>query len=157
MKKILLSIIVMSILSCGGEQTNSELALSKKIDFEKELEEIEKLRFSFSLALKEGRFEDIGKWVTKNAKTIRAGGPGFDEMFELGKERGTFPYDSIIMKPTETHIMNDSMAYNWGSSLTYYTNKEGQQIELENSFLVILKKENGEWKLHREVASSVLE
>lgn len=147
----------MSVLSCGGEQTNLELASTPKINVEKELEEIEKLRSNFSLALKEGRFEDMGKWVTKSAKTIRAGGPGFDEMFELGKERGTFPYDSIIMTPTETHIMNDSMAYDWGSSLTYYTNKEGQQIELRNSFLVILKKEGGEWKLYREVASSVLE
>ena len=49
------------------------------------------------------------------------------------------------------------MAYDWGSSKTYYTNKEGEKIELRNSFLAILKKIDGEWKLHREVASSVIE
>lgn len=122
-----------------------------------ELAQIEELRSAVILAIKEGRYEDIGQFVTADAKTVRAGGSGFDEMFALGKERGIFPYDSISMMPTETLIMNDSMAYDWGSSKTYYTNKIGKQIELNNSFLVILKKDNGKWKLHREVASSMLE
>lgn len=144
-------------MSCTGNQTKSNPVSPPEIDIEKELEGIEDLRSNFVLALKEGRYEDIGKLVTADAKTIRAGGSGFDEMFALGNERGMFPYDSIIMTPTETQIMNDSMAYDWGSSKTYYTNKEGEKIELRNSFLAILKKIDGEWKLHREVASSVIE
>jgi hypothetical protein len=97
---------------------------------------IEKVRTNFSLALKEGRYEDIGKLVTSDVKIIRPGGLGWDTMFELGKERGRFPYDSIIMKPTETYILSDSMAYDWGTSSVYYTSEEGKQIELRNSFRV---------------------
>jgi hypothetical protein len=157
MKNLMLTIIIITLLSCTGNQTKSNPVSPPEIDIEKELEGIEDLRSNFVLALKEGRYEDIGKLVTADAKTIRAGGSGFDEMFALGNERGMFPYDSIIMTPTETQIMNDSMAYDWGSSKTYYTNKEGEKIELRNSFLAILKKIDGEWKLHREVASSVIE
>ncbi len=157
MKHLLLAIIFFSLLSCTSDRTNTNPQSITKIDFEKELAAIEQVRSQVSLALKEGRYQDIGQWVTPDAKTIRPGGLGFDEMFALGKERGRFPYDSILMTPTETYIMNDSMAYDWGSSRTYYTDKEGKQVELRNSFLVILKKVDGGWKLHREVASSVLE
>ncbi|NAY91100.1 DUF4440 domain-containing protein [Muricauda sp. JGD-17] len=157
MKNLLLALTFIFLVSCGGEKTNKKQVSIPKFDIEKELEGIEELRSKFTLALKEGKYEDISELVTPNVKTIRAGGSGFDEMFAHGKERGTFPYDSIIMTPTETYIMNDSMAYDWGSSRTYYTNKEGKQVELRNSFLAILKKVDGEWKLHREVASSILE
>ncbi|WP_281542571.1 nuclear transport factor 2 family protein [Maribacter aestuarii] len=157
MKNLIISVIIISLWSCTGNQKKSNPISPPKIDIEKELAGIEDLRSNFVLALKEGRYEDMGKWVTTDAKTIRAGGPDFDEMFALGNERGMFPYDSIIMMPTETQIMNDSMAYDWGSSKTYYTNKDGEKVELRNSFLVILKKVDGEWKLHREVGSSVIE
>lgn len=157
MKNLVLASAFIFLLSCSIEQTNDKQVALPKIDMERELAGIEKLRSRFISALKEGRYEDIGALVTPDVKTIRAGGAGFDEMFALGQERGTFPYDSIIMTPTETYILNDSMAYDWGSSKTYYTNEEGRQIELRNSFLTILKKVDGEWKLHREVASSILE
>jgi ketosteroid isomerase-like protein len=107
-------------------------------------------------ALKEGRMSETGNLTTSNIKTIRPGGTGWDEMFALGAERGRFPYDSIIMTPTETVIMNDSTAYDWGNSRVYYTDREGMQVELRNSFLAILKKVDGQWKLHREVGSSML-
>jgi hypothetical protein len=127
------------------------------MDVEKEMADIENLRNSFTSSIKEGRYQDIPKYVSSDVKTIRAGGPGWDDMFALGAKRGRFPYDSIIMNPTETFILNDTMAYDWGNSLVYYTDEAGEKVELKNSFLVILKKEKGEWKLHREVASSVVE
>lgn len=157
MKNSLILAFIFSLISCTGERTDSSASSATTIDFEKELAGIEATRSNFILAIKEGRYQDIGQWVTSDVKTIRAGGSGWDNMFALGKDRGRFPYDSIVMNPTETYIMNDSMAYDWGSSKTYYTNENGEQVELRNSFLVIMKKVDGEWKLHREVASSVLE
>ncbi len=146
------------ILLCSCKHENKPVTdFTQKLDLEKELAEIENLRDGFSLTLKEGRYEDMGKWISSDAKIVGPGGAEWNKMFELGRERGKFPYDSIIMKPTETHIMNDSMAYDWGTSLVYYTDEEGKTIELRNSFLVILKKENGEWKLHREVGSSTVD
>ncbi|MEX0997441.1 MAG: hypothetical protein WDZ45_10365 [Flavobacteriaceae bacterium] len=40
-----------------------------------------------------------------------------------------------------------------------YTKPDGESIELSDTFLVILKKDKNDvnWKLHREVASAVLE
>jgi hypothetical protein len=157
MKHLLLASIIFILTSCSTETVQNDTTADAAINSEEELAAIEQVRAKVMLAIKEGRYQDIGPLVTADAKTIRPGGPGFDEMFALGKERGMFPYDSIFMTPTETFILNDSMAYDWGSSKTYYTNKEGEQVELRNSFLVILKKVDGEWKLHREVASSVLE
>jgi hypothetical protein len=156
MKNIWFLIVTVFLYSCGQENKPST-GVTFEIDLEKELKEIENLRDSFSLTLKEGRYDDMGKWVSSDVKIIGPGGSDWNKMYDLGKERGRFPYDSIIMKPTETFIMNDSMAYDWGTSSVYYTDEEENIVELKNSFLVILKKENGEWKLHREVGSSTVE
>lgn len=141
--------------SCAGETTQQAEAIN--IDLEKELAAIEELRANFSLAVKEGRYQDIAQYCTKDVETIRAGGDGWNEMFALGEARGRFPYDSIEMRPVETVLVSDSVAYDWGSSFVYYTNSEGEQVVLRDKFLVILKKQDGEWKLHREVASSYVE
>jgi ketosteroid isomerase-like protein len=158
MKYLTILSIALLLISCSEMHHHDEAEnKTSKIDIAKELAGIEKTRNNFMLAIKEGRYQDLGKWMTPDIKTIPAGGSGWDDMFRLGQERGRFPYDSIVMKPIETILMNDSTAYDWGSSHVYYTNEEGKAVELRNSFLVILKKQNGEWKLHREVASSVLE
>ena len=60
------------------------------------------------------------------------------------------------MRPKETIIVSDSVAYDFGTSSTYYTNENGESIELTATFLAILKKDrnDGKWKLHREVANT---
>ncbi len=159
MKRIGLSLLTVMLFACGEvkESTTTQETVAPPMDIEKELAAITELRTEFTTALKEGRYEDIGKLVTPDAKTKHPGGLGWDEMFALGQERGRFPYDSIIMTPTETIIMNDSMAYDWGTSRVYYTNKDDAVVELQNSFLAILKRVDGGWKLHREVGSSTVE
>ena len=159
MKYAIFPLVIILLFACNNANEQNKLAepITNNIDMKKELAAIEEVRANFSLAIKEGRYEDIGQWVTSDVKTVRPGGDEWDNMFALGKERGRFPYDSIIMTPTETYIMNDTMAYDWGTSSVYYTNGEGNQIELKDAFLVIMKKENGEWKLYREVGSSFVE
>ena len=60
------------------------------------------------------------------------------------------------MRPEETIIVSDSVAYDFGTSSVYYTNGDGKPVEIEDTFLAILKKdkEDGRWKLHREVATT---
>ena len=67
-----------------------------------------------------------------------------------------FSYDSLVMRPKETIMVSDSVAYDFGTSSVYYTNKEGKAVEITDTFLAILKKDkkNGRWKLHREVATT---
>ena len=49
------------------------------------------------------------------------------------------------------------MAYDFGVSSVYYTDENGTVHEMEDTFLVIMKKnKNGAWKLHRELASSLV-
>jgi len=95
------------------------------------------------------------KLATADVKTVGPGSEDWKTMYELGADRGRFPYDSIVMTPTETVIVSDSIAYDYGTSKVYYTDENGQSLLLEDTFLAILKKDkDGVWKLHREVASS---
>lgn len=154
MKKYFLPLLAALLLACNA--TKEPQKASTPLNSGEELAAIEELRSEFSRAIKQGRYQDLGQWLSADAKTVRAAGGGWDTMYALGQERGRFPYDSIRMTPTETFILNDTMAYDWGTSKVYYTNEHGQAVELRDSYLVILKKENGKWKLHREVASSVV-
>jgi ketosteroid isomerase-like protein len=125
------------------------------IDLKAELAGIEQTRQAFMKAVKEKDGETIGKLVTPGVAIISPGGNGWKEMYRVSPNKGPFPYDSIIMSPKETVIVSDSVAYDFGVSRVYYTNPEGEAVELKDSFLVILKKgKDGKWRLHREVASS---
>ena len=62
------------------------------------------------------------------------------------------------MKPIETVIVSDSIAYDFGTRKTYYTNEKGKVIELQDTYLAILKKgKDNIWKMHRDVASGLVE
>ncbi|QLE02412.1 hypothetical protein HX109_12905 [Galbibacter sp. BG1] len=63
------------------------------------------------------------------------------------------------MRPQENIIASDSIAYDFGTSSVYYTNAAGEPIELDDTFLVILKKDKGDgkWKIYREVSSVIVE
>ncbi len=157
MKNFLFILLTLFLISCNekNNQSNLRSADAKDIDIEAELKSIEKTRQTFMRAVKETDYETIGKIVTKDFKAISPGSIDWKEMYETSKNQGPFPYDSIFMSPKETVIVSDSIAYDFGVSQVYYTNAEGNVVELNNSFLAILKKEgDGVWKLHREVASS---
>lgn len=150
MKHLKLLILSLLLVACYGQKTPEK----PKTDIKAELAKIEETRNGFMLALKEQRYQDIASFAMPDLEST---GPDTDEwwaMRRLGKERGAFPYDSIIMHPKETLILNDTMAYDYGISSVYYTNEEGEQVELRDTFIVILKKDtDGRWKMYREVAS----
>ena len=127
------------------------------INIAAELQSIEKTRAAFQLAIKENRFRDLKQYGTKDIKSLT---PICDawEPFKTIRDNptGQFHYDSLVMRPKETIIVSDSVAYDFGTSSTYYTNEEGTPIELTATFLAVLKKDkkDGKWKLHREVANT---
>lgn len=155
MKQLSILLTALAFAACSGSVEKNEATVT--LDVDAELAAIEELRSNFAMILKEGRYADMGKYMTNDVITIRPGDDGWDEMFALGQERGRFPYDSIIMRPSETILVNDSIAYDMGQSSVFYTNEAGEQVELQDKFLAILKKQDGQWKLHREVASSHIE
>lgn len=123
-----------------------------------ELASIEETRNGFQLAIKENRFADLRHYATRDVKSLSPD-CGVWAPFKAIRENpsGKFHYDSLVMRPTETIVVSDSVAYDFGTSSTYYTNEEGEPIELRATFLAVLKqdKNDGKWKLHREVANTV--
>ena len=85
------------------------------------------------------------------------GGNDFEKLARIEKERGVMvAYDSLFINIEETQILNDSTAYDWGTSTIYYTDNDSLSVKIEDSFFVLLKKENGVWKIYREMSSSVV-
>ncbi|WP_297695190.1 DUF4440 domain-containing protein [uncultured Eudoraea sp.] len=157
MRSSIILFFVLILVSCNekSHKEDPEFSNSQTINIQAELASIEKTRQTFMKAVKEGDGETMGKIATSDIKIISPGSSDWMEMYKESKNQGPFPYDSIIMSPIETIIASDSIAYDLGVSRVYYTNSEGNVVELKDSFLAILKKgEDGTWRLHREVASS---
>ncbi len=162
MKNGIILLIVLAVTACNQKQDLKQIAPEalSEIDLDAEYAKLEETRQAFQLAIKEKRYSDLRQWSTKDMKGVS---PGSADWLEYRRQRearlGKFSYDSIIMTPQETVIVSDSVAYDYGTSKTYYTNDNGESIELHDTFLVILKKDksDGVWKLHREVASSIVE
>ena len=157
MKNSIALFVLLVFFSCKpvSDQEKEVISITQTINAEAELASIEETRQAFMKAVKENDVETIVRLSTPDIKTIAPGSDGWKEMYVVSKKEGPFPYDSIRMTPLETVIASDSVAYDFGNSLVYYTDAEGKVVELKDTFLAILKKgKDGVWRLHREVASS---
>ncbi len=160
MKKSIVLLFLCATISCGEKQNKVvvEPAQTLEIDVKAELAKIEQVRKSFEQTVKEKRYGDLGKFTTDDMISIGPGSEDWIAYRKLREEHGNkFRYDSIKMNPKETVILSDTMAYDFGVSSVYYTDVNGIVHEMEDTFLVIMKKyKNGEWKLFRELASSLV-
>ena len=127
------------------------------MDVKSQLESIEAFHNEYEAAIKEGRLDDLDNLYSKKSKIIMPGGKDFEKLAKVEKERGvSVAYDSLFINIEETQILNDSMAYDWGTSTIYYTDNDSLSVKIEDSFFVLLRKENGKWKIYREMSSSVV-
>ncbi|RRQ50043.1 DUF4440 domain-containing protein [Maribacter algicola] len=157
---LLLTTVFILLVSCkDGTSATAEMDQTvPKIDVQAELDKIEEMRDSFQKTVREKRYGDLGGFVTKDLISIGPGSEDWIAYRELREQHGNkFRYDSIIMTPKETVILSDTMAYDFGVSRTFYTDENGAVHEMGDTFLVLLKKVDGEWKLYRELASSQVE
>lgn len=159
MKNLILLLLTLTIFSCAEKsgETMSNSSAGNEMNIQTELELIERLRSGFQQAIKEKRYSDLSKYSTKDVMSLTPICGTWEEYKRLRNEPvGSFSYDSLIMKPQETIIVSDSIAYDFGTSSVYYTNEEGEPVEITDTFLAILKKDknDGNWKLHREVATT---
>ena len=162
MKNLVLVFLTTALLSCQGNPSDSssekETESVHTLDKDAELAKIQEVRNSFQKTVKEKRYGDLGQFVTDDLISI---GPGSEDWIAYRKLReqygNKFRYDSIKMNPIETVILSDTMAYDFGVSSVFYTDENGTVHEMEDTFLVIMKKtKEGEWKLFRELASSLV-
>ncbi len=148
------------MISCNGDiKTDSEASDNNKIDLQAELISIERTRTGFQQAIKEKRYADLRNFGTEDIITLTPICGTWEEYKSLrASQEGLFSYDSLIMSPKETIIVSDSIAYDFGTSSVYYTNAEGESMEIMDTYLAIIKKDkkDGVWKLHREVATTNL-
>jgi ketosteroid isomerase-like protein len=159
MKYLILLLLTLTIFSCNKKSSEpiSDSNNGNKIDIQAELESIEQLRAGFQQAIKEKRYADLGNYGTKDIISLTPICGTWEEYKRLRNEPvGSFSYDSLIMNPKETIIVSDTIAYDFGTSSVYYTNEQGEPVEITDTFLAILKKDktDGKWKLHREVATT---
>lgn len=157
MKNLIIILLVFCFISCNTNQNKTEKVENNPLNVNEELASIEKTRSNFENAIAEKRYEDLAKYATEDLITLTPICGEWEEYKNLIENpKGLFSYDSIQMKPEETIILNDSVAYDFGTSSSFYTNSEGKAVEIKASFLAILKKDkkDGVWKLHREVATT---
>lgn len=159
MRNLILLLLTVSIISCNNKGNKSESISSNReeIDIQKELESIEETRAGFELAIKEKRYADLKNYATEDLISLTPICGEWEEFKRLRENPNElFSYDSLVMRPEETIIVSDSVAYDFGTSSVYYTNTEGKPVEISDTFLAILKKDkkDGRWKLHREVATT---
>ncbi|MBW8245075.1 DUF4440 domain-containing protein [Muricauda oceani] len=153
-------IIALILFSCNEKQDKvvAKPEQTNKINVAEELAKIEQVRKSFEQTVRERRYGDLGKFTTKDMISVGPGSEDWIAYRKLREQHGNkFRYDSIKMNPKETVILSDTMAYDFGVSSVYYTDENGTVHEMEDTFMVIMKKDkDGEWKLHRELASSLV-
>ncbi|WP_250435898.1 Cif family virulence factor [Hanstruepera flava] len=159
MKNVLFLLLTVFLISCNQKNNQPEAKPidENKIDIQAELASIEETRAGFQLAIKEKRYADLKQYGTQDIISLTPICGTWEEYKRLRNEPiGSFSYDSLVMKPQETIIVSDSVAYDFGTSSVYYTNEQGEPVEIEDTFLAILKKDknDGKWKLHREVATT---
>ena len=157
MKNITTVLLFILLFSCNQKENGQLEKTDSTIDIKAELAAIEETRAGFQLAIKEKRYSDLRNYGTKDIISLTPICGEWEEYKRLRSNPvGLFSYDSLIMKPQETIIVSDSIAYDFGTSSVFYTNEEGKTVEISDTFLAILKKDkkDGKWKLHREVATT---
>ena len=157
MRSIITLFLGMLLIACGQDQKETSEKEEDKLNIQEELASIENTRENFQKAIKEKRYADLQNYSTADLISLTPVCGDWEEYKSLIKNPvGAFSYDSIRMSPEETIIVSDSIAYDFGTSSSFYTNPEGEPVEIKASFLAILKKDknDGVWKLHREVATT---
>ena len=159
MKNLLFILLTLFLLSCNEKNNKTEIKSTdiKEFDIQEELSSIEETRKGFQLTIKEKRYADLRNFASKDIISLTPVCGTWEEYKRLRNEPvGSFSYDSLVMQPKETIIVSDSVAYDFGTSSVYYTNEQGEPVEIQDTFLAILKKDknDGKWKLHREVATT---
>ena len=159
MKNLLFILLTLFLLSCNEKNNKTEIKSTdiKEFDIQEELSSIEETRKGFQLAIKEKRYADLRNFASKDIISLTPVCGTWEEYKRLRNEPvGSFSYDSLVMQPKETIIVSVSVAYDFGTSSVYYTNEQGEPVEIRDTFLAILKKDknDGKWKLHREVATT---
>jgi len=117
--------------------------------------EIDQARAQFEAAVASGDPAALFALVYPDTVFIRPATAEWQAMQRAAGE-APFPQGAVIeITPLETKIIDDEWAFDFGASrLTYPDPATGEEVELRDTYLLILRNTGSGWKPYREVASA---
>lgn len=149
MKKILLTIVVVTTLfackNTSETKTNFDLATAKK--------EIEAANTNLSDALAKGDSIAVGNAYTLDAKLLYADAPAVEGRAKIQSQWAkSITIGANHLKISTLEVWGDEKAIT-EEGIYEFKSKDDKPIAV-GKYIVIWKKEDGKWKLHRDMANS---
>lgn len=120
-----------------------------------EIAAIDAVREQFMAAMGNADFAALAEIAGPNAIMIPPGGQAHLEMYAAAGQ-GFAPGFEIEIRPTEVVIINEEWAFGRGTSIQSWQPEGAEaRTEIPNSYLIVLRKTNGQWRPYREVASAM--
>ena len=117
--------------------------------------EVDTTRARFMAAMAASDFAALAEIVDPDAVMIGAGSAGHLKMYAAAGE-GLAPEYRIEISPQEFVMMDQEWAFERGTSVqSWQPEGEAKREEVRNSYLLILRNVEGQWKPYREVASAL--
>lgn len=118
--------------------------------------EIDQLRADFMAAMAAQDFATLGALSHPDFEQTLPGGPAHLEMLAAAGDAPLPPGYRLDITPRELVIINDDWAYEYGTTIqSWQPEGADTRTEIPNTYLLLLKKHEGEWKPYREVASAL--
>lgn len=116
---------------------------------------VDAVRAQFMDAMAASDFATLGVITHLDAVMIGAGGEGHLKMYQAAGA-GLAPEYRIDITPQEFVMMDPEWAFERGTSVqSWQPEGEAERAEIRNSYLLILRYDDGQWKPYREVASAM--
>ena len=117
---------------------------------------IDQVRADFMAAVAAKDFAALGALSHPDFQQTVPGGPAHLEMYGHASAGPFPPGYELDITPTELVILNDEWAYEYGTTVASYLPEGADvRVEIPNTYLMILRKQDGAWKPYREVASAM--
>ncbi|NGP75462.1 nuclear transport factor 2 family protein [Balneolaceae bacterium YR4-1] len=117
---------------------------------------IDSLRNSYQSAVNSGNMENLSNLVTQDVLMVQPGTSDWDAM--RANAQGPFPAGATIsITPKEIQVISNDWVFEMGTSVITYTAADSDSpTTLRDTYLIILKRTDDGWKVHREVASGMI-
>lgn len=136
-----------------------EIEAEPEIDREAILAELNEMRGNFEQFVATLDMEIAGPLMAEGTVMVPPAGGGWSDMLAAAAAIGA-PYApgmTADITPIETVVINEEWAYEFGTSVFTWTPEGASEpVELEDTFLIILRNQGEGWKVWREVASANL-
>ena len=121
-----------------------------------EAAEIDRLRADFMTAMAAQDFAALGALSHPDFQQTLPGGPANLEMLAAAGNAPLPPGYRIDITPRELVVITEDWAYEYGTTVqSYLPDGAEERVEIPNTYLLILKKHDGQWTPYREVASAL--